>query len=216
MTKTIIYVSSNRETPEFEAKTRQTLLDNCGGLPIVSVTQKPIDLGKNICVGDVGVSGFNFYRQILIACEEAKSDFVISAESDCIYPPDYFAFTPTKTDVCYRDSNIYLLPYKRNYFLKKDSSTFAQVIDRKYYIARLKYLFRGAPRWNTKEFSFPKERWHRNTGVFDTYEFFETPNGCISFKTGLGMRRYSASYRIPIYELPYWGKAENIRKKYLG
>ena len=49
---TIIYCSSNKELPEFEAKIVANLLKNCGDLPIISVTQKPMDLGRNICVGD--------------------------------------------------------------------------------------------------------------------------------------------------------------------
>ena len=90
----IIYCSSNREHPKFEQRIKDNILKVRGNLPIISVTQKPINFGKNICVGNVGVSGFNFFRQSLIACEEAKTKFVISAEADCLYPPGYFQFIP--------------------------------------------------------------------------------------------------------------------------
>src|SRR5687768_2212371 len=112
---TIIYYTSNREDSKFESKVQETLLKNCGGLPIISVSQKPIDLGTNICVGDMGVSGFNMFRQVQIACGAATTAFVISAEADCLYPPDYFEFSPPRLDACFRNSNLYVMPDKRDF-----------------------------------------------------------------------------------------------------
>src|SRR5438132_1087410 len=91
---TILYYTSNREDPEFEARVKQNLLKVCGDLPIISISQKPIKLGKNICIKDVGTSGFNMFRQVEIGCKLAETPFVISAEADCLYPPDYFQFIP--------------------------------------------------------------------------------------------------------------------------
>ncbi|MCK9371410.1 hypothetical protein M0R04_15960, partial [Candidatus Dojkabacteria bacterium] len=97
---TILYYSSQREKPEFEFKIIDNLLKVCGDLPIISITHFPMDLGHNICVGDVGCSGFNMFRQVLLGCEAANTTFIISAEADCLYPPDYFTFRPERTDVC--------------------------------------------------------------------------------------------------------------------
>ncbi|MCK9371413.1 hypothetical protein M0R04_15975 [Candidatus Dojkabacteria bacterium] len=55
MSATIVYCSSNMEKEEFEGKIKENLVKVCGDLPIISVTQKPINLGTNICVGeDIG------------------------------------------------------------------------------------------------------------------------------------------------------------------
>src|ERR1035437_9722096 len=133
---TIIYCSSNQQNWTFEKRIIKQLLKNSGGLPIVSVTQKPVNLGTNICVGDVGVSGFNFFRQVLTGLKEAKTKFVISAEADCLYPPDYFKFTPAKSNIFYRNTNCYLVGNNRNYFYRKPGgSTFAQIVGRKHYIS---------------------------------------------------------------------------------
>jgi len=48
MNKTILYYTSNHEDPVFEQKIIDSLLENCGNLPIVSVSQKPIKLGQNV------------------------------------------------------------------------------------------------------------------------------------------------------------------------
>lgn len=214
MDATIVYYTSNREKPEFEQKIREHVLKSCGDLPIISVSQKPIDLGKNICVGDVGASGFNMFRQVLIGCEAVATKFVISAEADCLYPPDYFTFIPSKDDVCYRNNNIYVMAHQKNFFRRKyEGSTFAQIVGRDYYIKRLQELFQDAPEWSAEEKSFPKERLGK-ADVFDKIEYYTTENPCLSFKSGQGMRSYSHSDRTPVYELSYWGEAAKLIKKF--
>jgi len=214
MKPTIVYVSSNRENPEFEGKIQQTILDNCGGIEIVSVSQKPIDFGWNICVGDRGVSGFNFLRQLLIGCMSASdADYIISCESDCLYGPSYFRFIPERSDVCYRNDNTYLIGNKRDYYWRKpEGGTWAQVIDRKFYIRRLQKLLEGQPMWDETKKNFPKEIGMK---FMEDIETFTTEEPCISFKAPGGMRHYSHSERIPIYELPYWGNSKLLVKKYL-
>jgi len=216
MEVTILYYSSNREDPKFEEKIQANLLKVCGDLPIISVSQKPIDLGTNICVGDVGASGFNCFRQILIGCEAATTEFVISAEADCLYPPDYFTFAPERNDVCYRDSNLYVMgDHRRYYFKKEEGATHAQIVGREFYIKRLKELFEGAPQWSIEEMNFPKERW-RKADIFDEIIHYKTENPVVQIKTHRGMRYYTHSDRTPIYKIPYWGEGSELRKAYAG
>jgi len=215
---TIIYCSSNKEMPEFEQRIRDNVL-KVTDLPIISVTQKPIDFGTNICVGeDVGVSGFNFFRQSLIACQAAKTKFVISVEADTLYPPDYFTWIPPKEDVCYRNSNLYVMPQHRNYFWKKPwGATHAQIVGRQFYIDNLERCFEGEPKWDATQKNFPKEKFHaKYEDVFpkDKIEFYETENPIVQIKTSQSMRNYTTSQRIPIYELPYWGCGGDFRKKF--
>lgn len=212
---TIIYYTSNREDPQFEKKVQENILRVSKGLPIISVSQKPIDFGKNICVGDVGTSGFNMFRQVQIACEEAATDFVISAEADCLYPPDYFEFTPERLDACYRNNNLYVMPDKRDFFFyKKEGATHAQIVGRKFYLEILEKLFAKAPKWNTEEKNFPKERWHQ-ADVFTEIFYWTTKNPVFQIKTHKGMRYYTHSDRTPIKELPYWGNGREVKKKYI-
>ena len=212
---TIIYYTSNKEEEEFERKVRENLLSNSGDLPIISVSHKPIDLGTNICVGDVGASGFNMFRQVQIACLEAKTKFVISAEADCLYPPDYFTFRPERDDMCYRDSNLYVMPDRRDFFFyKKEGATHAQIVGRKFYLATLEKLFAGAPKWSTKEKNFPKERFKKDD-VFDEISYWKSENPVFQIKTHKGMRYYTHSDRTPVPSLPYWGSGRDIKKKYI-
>ena len=214
---TILYYISNREKPEFEKRVRDNILKVSGGLPIVSVSQKPIDFGHNICVGDVGTSGFNMFRQVLIGLREVKTDYVISAEADCMYPPDYFTFTPTKLDVAYRDSNLYVMGRHRDYFyFKPEGATHAQVVGTKYYLDVLTKLFEGEPMWDTNQKNFPKEKFHnKKEDVFDKVEYWRSENPVVQIKTKDSMRHYTHSERIPIYNLDYWGDSRQFFKTYV-
>lgn len=212
---TVLYYSSNREPWDFEKRVIHDMQKKSNGLPVVSVTQKPINLGKNICVGDVGTSGFNMFRQILLGLYEVKTDFVISAEADCIYSPDYFTFKPERDNVFYRNDNLYVL-YKTNLFYRKpQGSTWSQIVGTKHFIKILEELFAGAPMWSVEEKSFPKERW-KKYDVWDTREVFTTEFPCVSFKSGYGMRKKSPTEHEPISTLPYWGKAKNVNRKFLS
>lgn len=218
MKAAVLYYSSNREDPGFEGRVVENLLKASYGLSIVSVTHKPMDLGLNICVGDVGTSGFNMFRQVLLGCKATDADLIISAESDCLYPPDYFRFRPERLDMCYRNSNLYVMPDRRPFFFRKpEGATHAQVVGREFYISRLEGLFNGAPDWSTEEKNFPKER-HRREDVFerDQIEYWRTDNPVFQIKTGKSMRYYTHSDRVPIYSIPYWGDGKEIRNKMIG
>ena len=213
--KTIIYYTSNREKPDFEERVKENILKVSMGLPIISISQKPINFGRNYCVGDVGASGFNMFRQVQIACQIATSDFIISAECDCLYPPDYFTFTPEKLDVCYRDSNLYVMPDMRDfYFSKKEGATHAQIVGRKFYLDTLNKLFDGAQKWMPEEKNFPKERW-KQEDVFPHVEHYHTENPVFQIKTHKGMRYFTHSDRTPIQSIPYWGDGRKAREFYL-
>jgi hypothetical protein len=214
MDTTILYCSSNREKPDFERRVIESLLEVSGDLPIVSVTQKPTELGTNICVGDVGASGFNYFKQILVGLREIHTKFVISAEADCLYPKGYFDFIPEKEDVCYRATQVYVMPDARDYFFhKEEGSTLGQIVGRDFYTETLEKLFKDAPEWSKEEMNFPKER-HRQSDIFTEIERWDPPAPIVTFKTHRGLRYYTHSERTPIYELPYWGNGKELRAFY--
>lgn len=184
-------------------------------MPIISVTQRPIDFGTNIVVGDnIGVTGFNMFRQVLIGLKASDADYVISIEADTFYPPSYFKFVPERLDICYRNSNVYVMPQHRSFFFKKpEGATHAQIIGRQAYIDILERLFKDAPEWSATEKNFPKER-NGNNDVFEEVLYWESEEPVVQIKTSSSMRYYTNSVRIPIYDLPYWGNGKDFRRKY--
>jgi len=102
---TIIYYTDNTLEPEFEKRVQQELIKAAEGKRIISVSQKPIDFGDNICVGDIGRSHHSMFYQILIGAQEAKTKYIALAEHDCMYTAEHFNFIPPKEDVFYYNSN---------------------------------------------------------------------------------------------------------------
>lgn len=207
---TVVYYTSNRELPEFEKKIQAILKRNMGDLPLISVSQKPMDFGTNICVGNVGFSDHNGIRQMYMGALEAKTKYVLAAESDFLYPPDYFNFTPSEED-CYKYDNIWILYSNPKYhdFQKKRFSEGATLYLREMLIEKYAKWLENMPIW--------WDGWQeRRKAPFHKYPFktFGTKNPCISFKTGNGMRRFTNTMKdIPHQsELPYWGSADYLRK----
>lgn len=211
---TILYYTSNQEGEVFEGRIRQNILDVKGDIPLVSVSQKPIDFGENICVGEVGASGFNMFRQIQIGLERVKTKFVVAAEADCLYPFDYFNFIPSREDIAYRTDQTYVMPQHRSFFFRKfGGATHSQVVGTEYYKKVLADLFKDAPEWSTQERNFPKER-TRKDDVFDEYVIYKSRYPVVQIKTHRSMRHYTESERTPIYKLPFWGEGTDFRKRY--
>ncbi len=86
--KGILYYSHNViDGTALNNACRDSLLDS--GLPITSVTQKPIDFGHNI-VMDLPPTLGSMLRQIIHGLENMTEDFIYFAEHDCIYHRSHF------------------------------------------------------------------------------------------------------------------------------
>lgn len=116
MKKAIIYYTDNNLNNSLAKRCRKTLLDNCGGIPIVAVSQKPIrypeQFGKQILMGEIGRSHLNLYRQIMEGLKNTDADVVFMAEHDVLYSPEHFTFEPRKTDTFYYNMNTWFLNWK--------------------------------------------------------------------------------------------------------
>lgn len=207
--KTIIYYTANTEEESFEKKIREKLVEQSKGIPIISVSRKPIDLGENICVGEMPVCYTSEWKQLLIGLKAAKTKYVIAAEADCLYPPEYFEFTPPEEDMMYNYKNIWIVwKFKGGYWQKTGYCEGAQICGRQYWIDRLEPLLPSDWTPYTRE-----EENQLVRKIFDSRKEF-TGNPVISFKT-----RNGVSYRTTFvpssktYEIPYWGNLDKLRKE---
>lgn len=120
MDKTIVYYTSNGDYPTLEDAVRTTIREHSQGLPIVSVSQQPIAFGTNICVGDIGRSRHNIYKQLRIGAEHAQTRFLVVCEADFLYPPQWFQFDPPRDDTYYYPAECWIVWRKYpSYFRKK-------------------------------------------------------------------------------------------------
>ncbi len=209
---TIIYYSSNHEDPIFEKKITDRIKAQIGTTRLISVTHKPMDFGENICVGDVGLSDYNIYRQIQIACLNTYTKFVCTAEADCLYPPTgYFDFQPPDAGSAYHLRNLHILWKGEDVYHAKAFSLCALFTNRYYLLSRLDRCLNDSEQWR------PKHK--RGHPIFNKWNgWVEEFNkiSVINIKTGQGMRGHTGTETNfgakPVEELPYWGKAVNLLK----
>lgn len=208
MNKTVIYYTGNQEDEKFEEKIRQGILETKGGLPLISVSQKAIDFGTNICVGEVGHSYLNAFRQLLIGCEAAITEYVIMTESDCLYPKTgYFDFIPTDLNTMYSYNNTWIMWKNGDKFRRKEQTHAGMIYGRKFLIDLLKKSFEGLPLWSREKMGFP---FYKSE---DKFEYFGK-DPIINIITGANGRKSTSLMKdTPRKSLPYWGSVIELKNK---
>lgn len=210
----IIYYTSNREEEEFARRIRQNILNVCDGIPIVSVSQKPIDFGKNICVGEVGINDDNLFRQVQIACQNTDADYIITTEADVIYPEDYFKFVPPTFDKVYRSDNMWILYNRKPGYYKKPYSEGGQIIGREFYLDLLGEALKDLPMWNQCLLYRDGGRNKiRNPFRRAIWQYFHS-DPIISVKTCNGLRNWGGKSFGREDNLPVWGNSEQLKDKF--
>ncbi len=109
--KSIIYYTDNRlEEPMFSVVQKQILK---AGLPIVSVSLKPIGFGQNIVLDlKPGITTLN--KQILTGLQASTADYVFFCEHDVLYHPSHFDFTPSNDTISYYNTNVWSWDYPKD------------------------------------------------------------------------------------------------------
>jgi len=205
MSLTVIYITSNRENEYFESKIIETLKESINGLPVVSVSQKPIDFGNNICVGEIGAKPENVLKQLVIGAKAAGTRFVTVGQSDFLYPKEFFEFVPPRDDTFYYPDHAYIFWVRRSRFFRKNLREILSVTNRKYFIETLETILDG----------FNDEHISNKIKDIANQDTFWTDVPLLTFKTEDGMHRASPFIRDSSKrELPQWGTADELRRKY--
>jgi hypothetical protein len=216
--KTIIYYTHNKEFQSFEQKIQETILYESKGLPIISVSQKPINFGQNICVGEQGTNSLNTWRQVLIGCEAAKTEFVCLAESDSLHHSSYYSFLPEKDDIFYVTEPFYIIftqKGKTHRYYKKPISDNNLIIGRECLIDSLKILLKNLPEWQ-KESDYEKNAFPDGGSLRGNKvrTLVSQKIGTVTFKTDQNMHRKSSFHRRGFNNVPYWGYYMDLYKRY--
>lgn len=106
MNKVILYYTDNVSAPKYIIEVVQKQLLKAK-LPIISVSQAPIDFGKNICIGPIGRSRISMTKQILLGLDNINTIIVYIAEHDVLYHPSHFDFIPEDNNTLYFNQNLW-------------------------------------------------------------------------------------------------------------
>lgn len=219
---TIVYYTANTISDHFAWCTLKYLQQAIGDTPIISVSQKPMKLGRNIVV-PTHRSHVNIYRQALIGAKEAKTKYIALAEDDVLYSPEHFKHRPSPGKFAYNIGCWSLYTWTEPMYSFKDRRNLnALICERDLFIEAMEERFAKWP----DEDKIPIQNWaepgkyesHLGVTVRESETFFTNPpNIVFSHETelsyaGLGQRKKLGNLRA--YDIPYWGSASRIRSFY--
>ena len=227
---TVLYYTANRIDDGFATRVRQHLHQLVDGrLPIISVSQKRIDFGKNICVGEIGYSAWICYWQILIGARAAQTEFVVCAEDDSLYNWEHLSFRPSTNAFYYNRGGRWILENiaePRPRFRWRDRTGMCGcIVARELMVSTLEARFAKFNEPITKTYDDRLRGWGE-PGRYEHYlklprvgiEFFETkePILTLNHKKGLGgLRRPNGGDKIET-RLEPWGEAKDLWEFYHG
>jgi len=117
--RVVVYYTDSKLDPRLANAVRSHLKKVVGPIPIVSVSQKSLKFGRNICVGDKPKVYQSMYEQLLTGLEAtAPESIVYCCEHDVFYHPSHFAFLPKSKEHAYFNTNRYHWRLGMRSFLK--------------------------------------------------------------------------------------------------
>jgi hypothetical protein len=208
----------------FEEKIQEQILESINGLPLISISQKPINFGENICVGDIGQSHLNIYRQLLIGAKIAKTDYIAACEDDTIYTPSHFtSFLPDLKTFAY-NINRWRVYTWRSLFSYTERIVLSQMIaPRQLFVNALQERFNKYPDENKivhKYFCEPGRRERLLKVTPQKKVLFKSngpPNLVFTHADCLGYAhqgKKKALGNVTAKTLEHWGTVQDVKRKY--
>ena len=220
---TILYYSASLISDFFGDNVRKHLLETTmDQLPIVSVTQKPLDFGRNICVGVIGATVYNVYKQILTGAKWAETKYVVCCEDDTLYNPEHFEHRPPADTFAYSKQRWILDPDP--IFRWRDRTGMCTcIVETRVLIDRLEEKFAAYPKpprdkREAGDWGEPG-RYERNLGLpHINMEIFNETIPLVTFNHKPSLRGIRSKNQSDILkdELPYWGKAKDLWERIHG
>lgn len=117
--RVIVYYTDSRLDEKLAVQVRKQIKRCAGPIPIISVSQKPLDFGRNICVGEKPQTYKSAYEQMREGINAASPDSIIYlCEHDVFYHPSHFAFLPKRKTHAYFNQNCFHYALGADSFLK--------------------------------------------------------------------------------------------------
>jgi hypothetical protein len=109
---TVLYYTDNSFKGKLAEAVRSRIKEITDA-PIISVSQEPLDFGRNLCIGKIGRSLQSINKQLLMGLIAVETPYVALAEHDTLYPDKYFDWIPPSRDTFYyADNTIWVVAKK--------------------------------------------------------------------------------------------------------
>ncbi len=221
---TVIFLTLNRLPKAFAAYHEDLLVKAVGDYPLICISRVPMSLGENV-VDDSEIGYINVYRQMLRGARLAGTPYVAVAEDDTLYCPEHFSFyRPDLDTFAYNQNRWALFTWGvPTYSMRQRKSNCSLIAPRDLMIAALEERFEKYP-----DYSMP-EQWTGELGrarvdkwlgvtVRKSVEVY-SETSIVQFNHSLALaerqrRRRKSLGQIKAFDIPYWGKAEDLVKQF--
>jgi hypothetical protein len=220
---TIIMLTANRVPKKWAEFHKIKLIEAAGSAPIITISRKPLDWGINL-IDKEEYKISNIYFQLLRGAKAAETDFIAMAEDDTLYPKEHFEYRPDADTFAYNQNRFGLFSWgKPTYFWKDRISNSTLIAPRKLTIEALEERFNKHPKGTPTRFTGELGRPNIEDNLKVTRRkaiWFSTETSVVRIDHDQGVDTLSQSHRkgmgiLRAYDIPYWGKAEDIIKKFV-
>lgn len=231
---TVLHYTANLIDARFAAETLWRARKAAGRtVTMVCVSQQPgmekwahHPADQFVCVGPIGASIYNVYRQVLAGAKLARTPFVACVEDDSLYTPDHFTHRPAADTFAY-NANRWVITRRLSadgkrreafYYWRHRTQMAMCIAPRDLLVATLEERFAAYPEPVPHEVAKKTGwgepgRYERNLGLTPRkLAYFESAQPCVTFNHALGLmgRRAVKPDDRTCDELPPWGRADDV------
>lgn len=219
---TVIYLTVNELPEEWLNYQQKVLLESIGDFPLISISRKPMDFGKNVLQTEPK-SLSNIYWQLLRGAKMAETDYIAVAEDDTLYNREHFLFRPEKDTFAYNMSHWSIFTWGEPiYSWRNRRGNYALIAPRELAVEALEERFAKFPNGTPDNITGEMGRGmvERNMKITIRKAFdFHTTLPIINFNHDFASDPLQRRHRkrlgtLRAYDIPYWGKASELVKKY--
>lgn len=221
---TVIYLTAS-QIPEFFAEyQRKILLEAIGDTPLISLSREPLDFGINML--QIGPKCMDtIYREMLRGVKLATTPYVAVAEDDTLYPKEHFTFfRPPLDTFAYNQNRFSLFTWgvpTYNWRNRKGNATL--IAPRELLIEALEERFKkypeSIPERIVGELGRPMVERNLKVTLRKSVEVFSEVS-VIQVNHDYGSDDRARRHRkalgpIKAYDIPFWGRAEDLVKHFV-
>lgn len=218
---TILMLTPNRVPKQWAEFHKRKLLEAAGDNPIIIISNEPLDWGaKNFIQTEYGFT--NILRQMLREAKAATTPFIAMADDDTLYPKEHFAFRPKEEGFYYNLNRWHTFTWGDPfYFHKPRPGNGFFMGSRELMIRALEARFK-----EENEDELPAHLRGELGTIYSARECdlkewqpFYTTEPVLSFYHDWSWdracrRHIKRAWPVRAYDIPIWGKAEEIREKF--
>lgn len=241
---TLLYYTANRISYAFQQNVISELpsnvlpdpemtADECDQLPpIITISHKPMQWGRNIWIGDKPPSIWRVYQNILIGAKAATTPFVACCEDDTLYVPEHFTYRPLP-DVFGYNRNRWVITRRLSddgrsrtafYYWRERTQMAMCIAPTELLIETLEERFAKFPQEVPDDVAKragwgEPGRYERNLGItLRRRVYFHTAEPCVTFNHSASLmgRRQVQDTDIVREDLPPWGNANELWNRIYG